>query len=394
MKQPLKGLRVLDLSRVLAGPWCSQLLADMGAEVIKIESPCGDDTRHWGPPFAGGHSEGDAAYFLAANRGKKSLVLDFGKVEDLQRLYKLARHCDIVLENFKVGGLAKYGLDYESLIALNPRLIYCSITGFGQTGPDAPRAGYDFMIQAMGGLMSLTGTAGKDDDSKDNASEPMKTGVAITDLFTGLYASNAILAAVVARQSSGIGCHIDVALFDVQLAMLANQAQNFLASGKNPPRLGNAHPNIVPYQAFACADGHLILAVGNDGQFARFCELAGLDALIKDPRFASNSARVEHREQLLPLIKKALLGKGRDEWLALLHGAGVPAGPINSVEEALAEPQAQARQMQIRRDFNGESLPFVGSPLRIDGEALNSPLPPPLLGEHQQQMLDWLDSLD
>ncbi|QYK04931.1 CaiB/BaiF CoA transferase family protein [Shewanella zhangzhouensis] len=386
MKQPLKGLRVLDLSRVLAGPWCSQLLADMGAEVIKIEHPDGgDDTRHWGPPYAGGHKEGDAAYFLAANRGKKSLLLDLKNPHDVARIQKLARHSDILLENFKVGGLAKYGLDYESLKAINPKLVYCSVTGFGQSGPDAPRAGYDFMIQAMGGLMSLTG---------DALSEPMKTGVAITDLFTGLYAANAILAAIVARQSSNLGCHIDMALFDVQLAMLANQAQNFLAAGTNPPRLGNAHPNIVPYQAFACADGHLILAVGNDGQFARFCELAGLNELPNDSRFATNAGRVSHREVLLPLIKAAMLSKTKGEWLTLLNGAGVPVGSINTVSEALDEPQAKHRQMQIVRDFNGERLPFVGSPVRMDGESLNSPLPPPLLGEHQQELLAWLDGLE
>ncbi|WP_338590372.1 CaiB/BaiF CoA-transferase family protein [Shewanella khirikhana] len=386
MKQPLKGLRVLDLSRVLAGPWCSQLLADMGAEVIKVEHPHGgDDTRHWGPPYAGGHDGGDAAYFLAANRGKKSLLLDLKNPEDVARIQKLARHSDILLENFKVGGLAKYGLDYPSLKAINPKLVYCSVTGFGQSGPDAPRAGYDFMIQAMGGLMSLTG---------DDTSEPMKTGVAITDLFTGLYAANAILAAIVARQSSNLGCHIDMALFDVQLAMLANQAQNFLASGDNPPRLGNAHPNIVPYQAFACADGHLILAVGNDSQFARFCELAGLQELPSDSRFATNAGRVSHREQLLPLIKAAMLSKTKGEWLTLLNGAGVPAGPINRVAEALDEPQAKHRQMQIVRDFNGERLPFVGSPVRMDGEALNSPLPPPRLGEHQTELLAWLDTLE
>ncbi|ABM01503.1 CaiB/BaiF CoA-transferase family protein [Shewanella amazonensis] len=388
MKQPLKGLRVLDLSRVLAGPWCSQLLADMGAEVIKIEHPDGgDDTRHWGPPYAGGHTQGDAAYFLAANRGKKSLLLDLKNPHDVAQIQKLARHSDILLENFKVGGLAKYGLDYGSLKAMNPQLVYCSITGFGQSGPDAPRAGYDFMIQAMGGLMSLTGAA-------DDGGEPMKTGVAITDLFTGLYAANAILAAIVARQSTGLGCHIDMALFDVQLAMLANQAQNFLASGQNPPRLGNAHPNIVPYQAFACADGHLILAVGNDGQFARFCELAGLHELPHDSRFATNAGRVRHRETLLPLIKAAMLTKSKGEWLALLNDAGVPAGPINTVSEALDEPQAQHRQMQIERDFNGERLPFVGSPVKMDGEALNSPLPPPRLGEHQQELLAWLDGLE
>ncbi len=386
MKQPLKGLRVLDLSRVLAGPWCSQLLADMGAEVIKVEHPHGgDDTRHWGPPYAGGHDGGDAAYFLAANRGKKSLLLDLKNPEDVARIQKLVRHSDILLENFKVGGLAKYGLDYPSLKAINPKLVYCSVTGFGQSGPDAPRAGYDFMIQAMGGLMSLTG---------DDTGEPMKTGVAITDLFTGLYAANAILAAIVARQSSNLGCHIDMALFDVQLAMLANQAQNFLASGDNPPRLGNAHPNIVPYQAFACADGHLILAVGNDSQFARFCELAGLQELPSDSRFATNAGRVSHREQLLPLIKAAMLSKTKGEWLTLLNGAGVPAGAINSVAEALDEPQAKHRQMQIERDFNGERLPFVGSPLRMDGEALNSPLPPPRLGEHQAELLAWLDTLE
>ncbi|MCH4295372.1 CoA transferase [Shewanella sp. 3B26] len=389
MKQPLKGLRVLDLSRVLAGPWCSQLLADMGAEVIKIEHPDGgDDTRHWGPPYAGGHTEGDAAYFLAANRGKKSLLLDLKNPHDVAQIQKLARHSDILLENFKVGGLAKYGLDYGSLKAMTPRLVYCSITGFGQSGPDAPRAGYDFMIQAMGGLMSLTGAADVD------GGEPMKTGVAITDLFTGLYAANAILAAIVARQSSGLGCHIDMALFDVQLAMLANQAQNFLAAGTNPPRLGNAHPNIVPYQAFACADGHLILAVGNDGQFARFCELAGLQELPSDSRFATNAGRISHRETLLPLIKAAMLSKTKGEWLTLLNGAGVPAGPINNVAEALDEPQAKHRQMQIVRDFNGERLPFVGSPLRMDGEALNSPLPPPRLGEHQAELLAWLDTLE
>ncbi|MCP1314858.1 CaiB/BaiF CoA-transferase family protein, partial [Halomonas sp. 707D7] len=349
---PLAGIKVLDLSRVLAGPWCGQLLADLGAEVIKIERPgLGDDTRQWGPPWLGervGEGLGDeaadsfeSAYYLCANRGKRSVTVDMAKPEGQALIKTLARGADVLLENFKVGGLEKYGLDFESLKAINPGLVYCSITGFGQQSPYAHRAGYDFMIQAMGGLMSLTG---QPDGAPGGG--PVKVGVAITDLFTGLYASNAILAALYARRDSGQGCHVDLSLMDVQVGVLANQASNYLTSGLVPTRLGNAHPNIVPYQAFATRDGHLIVAVGNDTQFQRFCQVIGEPALCEDARFATNGARVANRALLVPILEAALARRSLDEWLAAFEAVGVPCGPINTLDRVFDDAHVKARTLQ------------------------------------------------
>ena len=383
MMKPLEGIRVLDLSRVLAGPWCTQLLADMGAEVIKIERPgAGDDTRHWGPPW---HEHGDqkvAAYFLAANRGKRSAAIDFARPEGAELVRKLAATSDIVVENFKVGGLRKFGLDAETLRAAHPRLVYASITGFGLDGPYADRAGYDYMIQGMGGLMSITGIP-----DGEPGGQAMKVGVAVVDLFTGLYCSNAILAALHRRQATGEGCHIDSALFDTALAMLANQATNMLVSGRDPVRQGNAHPNIVPYQPFEAADQPIIIAVGNDRQFARLCEMLDAD-WASDPRFATNGARVAHREELIPLIAKRIAAKPAAEWLEQLEAAGIPAGPINRVSQALADRQAEHRGAVLRfgDGLLGE-VPGVGSPLRFDGERADAELPAPALGEHTQEVL-------
>jgi crotonobetainyl-CoA:carnitine CoA-transferase CaiB-like acyl-CoA transferase len=365
--QPLAGLKVLELARILAGPWAGQLLADLGAEVTKIERPAsGDDTRGWGPPFVEG--EGSAAYFHACNRGKTSLAIDFETEKGRDRIRALAAEADILIENFKVGGLAKYGLDYAALSALNPRLIYCSITGFGQDGPYAPRAGYDFMIQGMGGIMDLTG---------DPAGEPQKIGVAFADIFTGVYASNAILAALHGRAQTGRGCHIDMALLDTQVSVLANQAMNYLVSGEAPKRLGNAHPNIAPYQTFEVRDGWVIVAVGNDGQFRKLCQLLGLTAVPDDERFASNPDRIRNRDALSAMLAAALSQRGKDELLSALATAGVPAGPINSVAEVFADPQVVARGM--RRDLG--ALPGVASPIVIDGKRQVSDRPSPALGQ-------------
>ena len=354
MDKPLAGLKVLELARILAGPWAGQLLADLGAEVVKVERPDGgDDTRSWGPPFVEG--EGSAAYFHGCNRGKSSLAIDFETAGGRERVRALAAEADVLIENFKVGGLAKYGLDYPSLSALNPRLIYCSITGFGQDGPYAPRAGYDFMIQGMGGIMDLTG---------DPDGEPQKIGVAFADIFTGVYASTAILAALRGREQTGRGCHIDMALLDTQVAVLANQAMNYLVSGEAPRRLGNRHPNIAPYQTFAAADGWIIVAVGNNGQFAKLCGLLGLEALAQDPRFASNAARVKHRDALAAALATPLALRQKDELLAAFASAGVPAGPINTVAEVFADPQVIARGLRIERG----GAPGVASPIVIDGK--------------------------
>ena len=334
MPGPLDGLRVLDLSRVLAGPWATQLLADLGADVTKVERPDGgDDTRAWGPPFA---ADGTSAYFLSANRGKRSVTLDLADPAGQRAVRELAAAADVLVENFKVDGLARYGLDYPTLSAENPRLIYCSITGFGQTGPDRHRPGYDFMIQGMGGLMSLTG---------EPDGEPQKVGVAITDLMTGMYAVSAILAATLERERSGLGQHIDLALFDVQLATLANQAMNYLVGGVAPTRMGNAHPNIVPYQSFGTADGFVIVTVGNDGQFARYVAALGVPELAADARFATNADRVRNRATLVPLLAERMRGRTTAKWVALLDASGVPCGPVNTVAEAFAEPQAVARGM-------------------------------------------------
>lgn len=383
--KPLQGIRVLDLSRILAGPWCTQQLADLGAEVIKIEKPgSGDDTRSWGPPWLEGSQE--AAYYLSANRGKQSVAIDLAQPEGQKLIHQLLEQCDVLVENFKVGGLKKYGLDYASLKQKKPNLIYCSITGFGQDGPYAQRAGYDFMIQAMGGVMSLTG---QPDDQPGGG--PMKIGVAFADIFTGLYASNAILAALLQRQKTGEGVHIDLGLLDVQVGVLANQALNYLTSGEVPQRLGNAHPNIVPYQSFASADGYIILAVGNDGQFQRFCNLAGCPELATDPRFSSNRLRVEHREVLIPLLEPVLKTRSTDEWLALLEPAAVPCGPINSLDRVFNDPQVQHRKMALTLPHSqGGEVKLVSNPVRFDGKALNAETAPPLLGEHTRDVASRL----
>ncbi len=390
MPGALSHIRVLDLSRVLAGPWAGQILADLGAEVIKVERPgTGDDTRHWGPPYikdADGNDSREAAYFQCANRNKQSLTLDFTQPEGQRLVRELAAQCDVVLENFKVGGLKAYGLDYESLKAVNPRLIYCSITGFGQDGPYARRAGYDFMIQGLGGLMSLTGKP----DGEEGAG-PMKVGVALTDILTGLYATVGVLAALNAREQGGQGQHLDVALLDVQVACLANQAMNYLATGAAPKRLGNAHPNIVPYQDFPTADGDFILAVGNDSQFRKFCEVAGLPALPDDPRFSTNKARVAHRVELIPLLRQATVFKTTAEWVALLEAAGVPCGPINDLEQVFADPQVQARGLRVDMPNSmGSVTPQVASPLRLSATPVEYRLAPPLLGEHTEALLQRL----
>jgi len=380
--KPLEGIKVLDLSRVLAGPWCTQLLADLGAEVIKIERPgYGDDTRHWGPPW---HEEGDrrvAAYFLSCNRGKKSAAIDFSHAEGAALVRRLAARADVIVENFKVGGLARFGLDAESLRAANPRLIYASITGFGQDGPYADRAGYDFIIQGMGGLMSVTGLP-----DAEPSGGPMRVGVAVADLFTGLYTCVAILAALFRRERSGDGAHIDMALFDTQLAMLANQASNALVSGQDPPRQGNTHPNIVPYQPFDAVDQPIIIAVGNDRQFARLAEICGHPEWARDERFATNSDRVANRVEIVRLVGECIAKKPAALWLEQLEQAGIPAGPINTVTQALADVQAEHRRMV--RSIAGMSL--IGSPVRLDGERADSELPPPALGEHSQQVVSDL----
>ncbi len=390
MSGALSHIRVLDLSRVLAGPWAGQVLADLGAEVIKVERPgVGDDTRHWGPPYlkdAAGKDTGEAAYFLTANRNKQSLTIDFTRPEGQRIVRELAAQCDVVLENFKVGGLAAYGLDYASLKALNPRLIYCSITGFGQDGPYARRAGYDFMVQGLGGLMSLTGRA----DGEAGAG-PMKVGVALTDILTGLYAGVGVLAALNHREQTGIGQHVDLALLDVQVACLANQAMNYLTTGVPPKRLGNAHPNIVPYQDFPSADGDFILAVGNDSQFRKFCEVAGCIELADDPRFASNQARVAHREVLVPMLRQTTVFKTTREWIGLLEQAGVPCGPINNLAQVFEDPQVLARGLRLDLPHAlGCLAPQVASPIRLSATPVEYRQAPPLLGQHTEQVLQSL----
>jgi formyl-CoA transferase len=380
--KPLEGIKVLDLSRVLAGPWCTQLLADLGAEVTKIERPgAGDDTRHWGPPWHGEGDERVAAYFLSCNRGKKSAAIDFAQPEGAALVRKLAEQADVVVENFKVGGLEKFGLDARALRAANPRLVYASITGFGQDGPYADRAGYDYIIQGMGGLMSITGLP----DGVPGGG-PMRVGVAVVDLFTGLYTCVAILSALYRREKTGEGAHIDMALFDTQLAMLANQASNALISGNDPPRQGNTHPNIVPYQPFDAADQPIIIAIGNERQFARLAEICGHAEWTSDERFASNGARVANREEMVRLVGEAIAQRPAMEWLERLEKAGIPAGPINRISQALGDVQARHRRMV--RSIAG--MPLVGSPLRIDGERADSNLPPPGLGEHTGEVLSGL----
>ena len=387
---PLSHIRVLDLSRVLAGPWASQFLADMGAEVIKIERPkSGDDTRGWGPPFALEPSESDpgiSAYFACANRGKKSVTVDIAHPKGQELIRKLATQSDVLIENFKVGGLTKYGLDYNSLKAINPRLVYCSITGFGQTGPYAPRAGYDFLVQAMGGLMSVTG---EPDDVPGGG--PVKVGVAISDQMAGMNALAAILTALLKRERTGEGEYIDVALLDSTVAALINQASTYLVSGTVPQRMGNAHPTVVPYQAFRTADGHIILAVGNDGQFQRFCAAAGLAGLAEDERYRTNAARIINRDTLIPKIAEALKQRTSAEWIKLLESKAVPCGPINTIDEVFADPQVQARGMRrvLQHDRAG-ALPVVANPARMASHDTTAGKAPPLLGEDTDAVLSDL----
>ncbi len=382
---PLKGVRVLDLSRVLAGPWATQLLADFGAEVIKIEKPgSGDDTRGWGPPYVEGENGArEAAYFLSANRGKKSVCIDIAAPEGAELVRDMANRSDVVVENFKVGGLARYGLDYASLNALNPRLIYCSITGFGQDGPYAERAGYDFVIQGMGGLMSVTGEPG---------GEPMKAGVALIDIMTGLYASNAIMAALARRERTGDGQHIDVALMDVAVATMANQALNHLATGRDPQRHGNAHPNIVPYQAFSTADGALTIAIGNDAQFRRLCEVLERPELGVDARFATNADRVKNREVLIPLLQGTLSAAPTAHWLERMDAAGLPAGPINGLGAVFDDPQVRHRGMRLSLPHPTlGTVPGVACPIRFSDTPIeNGGAPPPLGWDTDEVLHRWL----
>jgi len=394
MTSALGHLRVLDLTRVLAGPWCTQLLADLGADVVKVERPgSGDDTRAWGPPYLKDEHGGDtteAAYYLAANRGKRSVTVDIGKPEGQQIVRKLAAASDVLVENYKVGQLAKYGLDHARLAALNPRLIYCSITGFGQDGPYRDRAGYDFIIQAMGGFMSITGER---DDRPGGG--PQKAGVAISDLMTGMYSAVAILAALAQRERSGRGQSIDMALFDTQIAMLANMNTNYLASGKAPGRAGNAHQNIVPYQVFHAADGDVVIAVGNDGQFAKFCAVAGRPDLAADPRYGKNADRVRNRAELVPLLEAIVREQPAAFWAERLEAAGVPCGPINSIAQALADPQAVARGLRIDLAHpRAGTVPLVGMPIRMSDSTAAYGRPPPLLGEHTDEVLRDLAGLD
>ncbi len=370
---PLAGLKVLELARILAGPWAGQMLADLGADVIKVEAPEGDDTRRWGPPFITREGEKAAAYFHATNRGKRSVVCDFRTPEGQAFVRDLVARADVVIENFKVGGLAKYGLDYASLRALNPRLIYCSITGFGQDGPYAERAGYDYIIQGMSGLMSVTG---------EPDGQPQKVGVAVVDVFTGVYASTAILAALHQRAATGEGQHIDMALFDVAAAVMANQAMNYLATGDAPQRLGNAHPNLVPYAVFPCADGHLILATGNDAQYQRLCKLLNLPELALAPEYITNSDRIKNRGDLTKRISSATQIWTKSDLLAACEAEGVPAGPINDMAEVFADPQIVARGMQIAPG----GVPGVRLPVRFSGAELALGRPSPTLGEHDAEV--------
>jgi crotonobetainyl-CoA:carnitine CoA-transferase CaiB-like acyl-CoA transferase len=379
----LEHVRVLDLSRVLAGPWASQILADLGADVIKVERPgSGDDTRHWGPPTLADGS-GDAAYFLSANRGKRSLTVDFRTAEGQQIIRQLAQDSDVLLENHKVGDLARYGLGYPELRNLNPALIYCSITGFGQTGPYAKRAGYDFAIQALGGLMSVTGER----DGRPGGG-PQKVGVAVADVMAGLYAAIAVLGALVQRQSTGRGAYIDLALLDVQVATLANVALNYLVSGAVPARWGNAHANIAPYQVVPTADRPIVVAVGNDAQFAKLCDVLDAPSLVRDPRYATNEARVQHRAELDAELERLLAARPAAVWLAALETAGVPAAPINDVAQVFDDPQVRHRGLRIDvTRSGGGSVPLVASPIRLSESATRLPSAPPRLGEHTEEIL-------
>jgi crotonobetainyl-CoA:carnitine CoA-transferase CaiB-like acyl-CoA transferase len=390
-RAPLQGIKVLDLSRILAGPWSGQMLGDLGADVIKVERPgAGDDTRSWGPPWLcdeAGEPTSDAAYFFCANRNKRSLTIDISSAQGQALIRELASKADVLLENFKVGGLKQYGLDAESLLRLNPRLVYASITGFGQNGPYAARAGYDFLIQGMGGLMSVTGR-----HQSEEGAGPQKVGVALTDVLTGLYTTIGVLAALAERDKTGNGQHIDVALLDVQVAALANQAANYLIGGKAPERMGNAHPNIVPYQDFPTADGDMILAIGNDGQFARFSEVAGHPEWAADERFATNRDRVENRATLLPLLRQATVFRTTREWMEALEQAGVPCGPINRIDQVFDDPQVKARQLCVKlpHPVAGE-VPLVANPIRFSASPVEYRRAPPLLGQHTDEVLaDWL----
>jgi crotonobetainyl-CoA:carnitine CoA-transferase CaiB-like acyl-CoA transferase len=389
----LAGIKVLDLSRVLAGPWCTQILADLGADVVKVELPgAGDDTRHWGPPFlkdAQGHDTDQASYFAACNRNKRSVTIDMSKPQGQALIRQMAREADVLVENFKVGGLKKYGLDYATLSAENPRLVYCSVTGFGQDGPYATRAGYDLLIQASSGMMSITGRA-----DGEPGGGGMRVGVALTDLFTGCYASTAVLAALRARDSTGRGQHIDMALLDVGMAILANQASGYLNTGQVPQRQGNSHPSLAPYQDFPTADGAMLLAIGNDGQFARFCDAAGHTEWGADPRFATNTARVRHRDVLIPLMENVTRRRSTADWVALLEDKAVPCGPINDISQAFADAQVRARGLRVElpRDA-GDGIAMVAgvaSPLRLSEHPPVLRHAPPALGQHTAQVLGEL----
>jgi crotonobetainyl-CoA:carnitine CoA-transferase CaiB-like acyl-CoA transferase len=390
----LSHLRVLDLSRVLAGPWASQTLADLGAEVIKIERPrTGDDTRAWGPPYLhdnDGNVTGESAYFLSANRGKKSVTLDIATSEGQAIVRKLAEQSDVFIENYKVGDMARYGLAYSDLRAINPRLIYCSITGFGQDGPFSQQAGYDFIVQGMGGLMSITG-----ERDELPGGGPQKVGVAFADLMTGMYATVGILAAVAHRTETGEGQYIDMALLDVQVAAMANMNLNYLVSGKTPRRQGNAHANIVPYQAFDARDGQIVLAVGNDGQFGKFCEIADCAYLASDPRFVTNGARVTNRETLVPLIQEILATRTIEEWVTPLAAVGVPCGPVNDIAQTFAHPQVLYRGMRVDlpHPLSG-SVPTVANPIRMSGSPIRYRSAPPTLGQHTNDVLSSLCGID
>ncbi len=393
MAGALDDIKVVDLSRVLAGPWSTQNLADLGADVIKIERPrVGDDTRSWGPPFVS-HTEGDAqdaAYFFCANRNKRSLTLDFTTDKGREILIKLIAQADVLIENYKVGGLKKYGLDYDSLSRINPRLIYCSITGFGQDGPYADRPGYDALVQAMGGLMSVTG---EPDDVPGGG--PQKVGVAVVDILTGLYATNAILAALFHRAKSNQGQHIDIALLDVQVAALANQSGNYLLSGSVPQRMGSAHPSIVPYQPFACADGHVMLAIGNDGQFTSLCRAAGQAAIASDERFATNAMRVRHRAELLEVLKPLMRQHGVERWCELAQQEGFPCGPINTIDRVFRDPQVRAREMHIQMNSPSYgALDLVASPMRLSASPVSYRRAPPSLGQDSHEVLRELQYSD
>ncbi len=394
MSPLLAGVRVLDLSRILAGPWATQVLADFGAEVIKIERPgVGDDTRSWGPPYlkdAEGSDTGESAYYLCANRGKRSVAIDFTRPEGQALIRELAMHCDVLVENYKVGGLKKYGLDFASLHSANPKLVYCSITGYGQDGPYAQRAGYDAAVQAIGGLMSVTG---EPDDAPGGG--PQKVGVAATDLMTGMYATTAILAALRHAERTGIGQHIDLALLDTQVAWLANQASNYLVGGVVPGRQGTAHPNIVPYQVMPAADGYFMLAVGNDGQFARFCEVVGRPDLAADPDYATNAARVANRARLVPLLKDILRTRDAAHWLDALEQAVVPANPVNAIDQVFADPQVQARGLRIELPHrSGQSVAMVRNPVKFSATPIGADRAAPVLGEHTRAVLGEVLGLD